>query len=78
MREINICTGVEGRKKHTISTDPQEGAILFPFIERIALDKPRCSAIIVSLTSKIVIYGRIWRRDPASEVALCATACEGG
>jgi len=67
----------ELEKKRTISADPQQRTILFPPIKRVSLSKPCCSAIVVSIASKIVIYGRIWRRDPSSEVASCVTTCEG-
>lgn len=42
----------------------------------MASGKPHCSAIVVSIASKIVIDGRIWRRYPLSEVASHTATCE--
>lgn len=41
------------KTKRTISADPQQCTILFPFIERVASYKQRCSANVVSIQARL-------------------------
>jgi hypothetical protein len=61
-------TKVQQVKDRTFSVYPQKGAGLFPICERVALSKPRCCAFLASFKYNFVIYGRIWRREPFSNV----------
>jgi hypothetical protein len=56
--------GKKGQDKLTISTDPEEGAVLLPFPECVPIDEPRRGAIMLNLTCCIMVDGRIRRRAP--------------
>ena len=62
----------------TITTNPQEGAVLFPFLECAPLDKPRRSATMLDFACSVMIDGRIRRREPCSEFLLQLVPCEHG
>jgi hypothetical protein len=66
---INKCKG-KAREPRTLSTDPQERACLFPFIEDGALSEPFSSSAVVILPRSVVVLRRIWRREPISDFLL--------
>jgi hypothetical protein len=57
---------------------PQKGTLRFPFIERTAVDEPRCGSFVVMVACNIVIYGRIRGREPFSEAISCLIFYNGG
>jgi len=64
------------QKKRTITTNPQERAILFPILERATLNKPPCSSSMLHFARIIIINGRIGRREPCSEFLLQLFPCK--
>ena len=47
---------------------PEEGIDQFPLLEYAALKEPGGSSLLVSLARGVVIYGRVWRGKPFSNV----------
>jgi hypothetical protein len=67
---------VRERDRRTFSIDPQHGAVLLPFTECAALDKPSCSHTFLDFACVIMIDGGIWRREPCSKSGYQACSYE--
>ena len=65
-----------GREMRTIASDPQQRAVLLPFSEFVAMNKPRSSSIMLSLARVVVIYGTLGRREPSLKFLLDLVPCE--
>ena len=65
------------REELTIATDPKEGAILLPFPECAAFDKPPCCPAVVDFACSVMVDRRIWRREPCAKIVSQLVPCEG-
>jgi hypothetical protein len=56
--------------------DPKKAAFPLPFLEHIALCKPRGSATVMRFASDVVIRPRIWGGQPTSDILLQLVTCK--
>jgi hypothetical protein len=54
-------------KERTFAVDPQERRGL-PLFENTALEEPGRCSLMVGLACDIMVCGRIWRREPVSQI----------
>jgi hypothetical protein len=65
------------RAVHTLSMNPKKRIRrCFPFCECVALNEPSCCSVVVSFTSNIVNFPRIWRRKPTSDILSQLLTCQ--
>src|SRR5258708_9650946 len=57
-------------ERHTLSMNPQQRSLGFPFSQRVALQKPCCSSFMSCLSNKVLIRRRVRRRQPVVNVLL--------
>src|SRR5260370_40192848 len=57
-------------ERHTLSMNPQQRSLGFPFCQRIALQKPYCSSFMSCFSNKVLIRRRVRRRQQAVNVLL--------
>jgi hypothetical protein len=50
--------------------DPHKRTLRFPFFENIALGKPHGRAMMMRFASNVLIYPRIWGRQPTANFLL--------
>src|SRR5229473_7880345 len=57
-------------ERHTLSMNPQQRSLGFPFCQRVALQKPCCSSFMSCLSNKVLIRRRVRGREPVVNVLL--------
>src|SRR5258707_2663320 len=57
-------------ERHTLSMNPQQRSLGFPFCQRIALEKPCCGSFMSCFSNKVLIGRRVGRREPVVNVLL--------
>jgi len=55
--------------------DPEEGTDKFPLLEYAAFKEPRGSSFLVGLARDVVIYRRVWRGEPFSNILFYPDPC---
>jgi hypothetical protein len=66
--------GAQRAGERTFPVDPQQRTGLFPILESSTLGEPHAGALMMSITSNIVIYVWVRRREPIQYVVPCKTS----
>src|SRR5216683_1623276 len=65
---------VQRAGERTFPVDPQQRTGLFPILEGSTLDEPHAGALVMSITSNVVINVWVWRREPIQYFVPCKTS----
>src|SRR5258708_185761 len=57
-------------ERHTLSMNPQQRSLGFPFCQCITLEKPRCSSFMSCFSNEVLIRRRVRGREPVVNVLL--------
>src|SRR5260370_28359446 len=57
-------------ERHTLSMNPQQRSLGFPFCQRIALQKPCCSSFMSCFSNEVLIRRRVRGREPVVNILL--------
>jgi hypothetical protein len=65
-------------REQTFSVDPEEGTFsrCSPFRELVTIDEPRPSFSVPRIESEVVIFPRVWRGEPSSNIFQQLLTCK--